>query len=58
MSLKEYVENNIVDEKTFGSYLKSRRESLNMSLRGLASELKVSAAYISDIEKGGYDDEA
>ena len=52
VSLKEYVENNTVDEKTFGSYLKSRMESLNMSLRGLASELKVSAAYISDIEKG------
>lgn len=52
MSLREYVEKNIVDEKTFGTYLKGRREALGMSIRGLAAELKVSAAYISDIEKG------
>ena len=52
MSLREYVEKNVVDEKTFGNYLKKRRESLGMSIRGLAAELKVSAAYISDIEKG------
>ena len=52
MSLREYVERNVVDEKTFGTYLKKRRESLGMSIRGLAAELKVSAAYISDIEKG------
>lgn len=52
MSLREFVEKNIVDEKTFGTYLRKRRESLGMSIRGLAAELKVSAAYISDIEKG------
>ena len=28
------------------------QEALGMSIRGLAAELKVSAAYISDIEKG------
>ena len=52
MSLREFVEKNIVDEKTFGTYLRKRRESLGMSIRGIAAELKVCTAYISDIEKG------
>lgn len=38
--------------KNIWSVFEKPQESLNMSLRGLASELKVSAAYISDIEKG------
>ena len=52
MNLIEIIRNNEVDDRTFGKYVKERREALGMSIRGLASELKVSAAYISDIEKG------
>lgn len=52
MNLSEIIRNNEVDDRTFGKYVKERREALGMSIRGLASELKVSAAYISDIEKG------
>ena len=51
MSLREYVEKNVVDEKTFGNYLKKRRESLGMSIRGLAAELKVSAATSATLKK-------
>jgi len=37
---------------TFGEYIKKRRESFGKSVRGLAIELEVTPAYLSDIEKG------
>jgi len=37
---------------TFGEYLKAKRESLGKTIRGLAAELDMTPAYISDIEKG------
>lgn len=37
---------------TFGQYIKQRREALGMTLRDVANAVKVSAAYISDIERG------
>jgi len=37
---------------TFGEYVKARREVLGKSIRGLAVELEMTPAYLSDIEKG------
>lgn len=37
---------------SFGEYVKARREMLGKSIRGLASELDMTPAYLSDIEKG------
>jgi transcriptional regulator with XRE-family HTH domain len=37
---------------SFGEYVKERREALGKSIRGLASELDMTPAYLSDIEKG------
>ncbi|WMJ87758.1 helix-turn-helix domain-containing protein [Anaerocolumna sp. MB42-C2] len=37
---------------SFGEYVKARREALGKSIRGLASELDMTPAYLSDIEKG------
>ena len=39
-------------QSTFGGYIKVRREALGKSIRGLAQELDMTAAYLSDIEKG------
>ena len=36
----------------FGEYVKARREALGKSIRGLAAELDMTPAYLSDIEKG------
>lgn len=37
---------------SFGMYVKTRREALGKSIRGLAAELGMTAAYLSDIEHG------
>ena len=37
---------------TFGEYVKARREALGKSIRGLAAEMDMTPAYLSDIEKG------
>lgn len=39
-------------EKAFGEYVKARREALGKTLRSFASEIGISPAYMSDIEKG------
>ena len=55
MKLQEFMkleENRILDERTFGRYVRQRREELGISVRGLAGELGKTPAYISDIEKG------
>ena len=36
----------------FGKFITSKRKSLGMTLRGMASELGIAPAYLSDIEKG------
>lgn len=43
------MENN---EVVFGEYIEKRRKSLGITLRGLAAELEIAPAYMSDIEKG------
>ena len=40
------------DYSAFGEYVKARREALGKSIRGLATELEMTPAYLSDIEKG------
>lgn len=36
----------------FGKYIEKKRKEKNMTLRGLAAELEIAPAYMSDIEKG------
>ena len=36
----------------FGKYIEQKRKAKNMTLRGLAAELDIAPAYMSDIEKG------
>ena len=36
----------------FGEYVKQRRESLSMTMRDFAEKVKISPAYLCDIEKG------
>lgn len=52
VDLKEILENNLADAYTFGKFIRERREALNKTVRGLAAELNVTPAYLSDIEKG------
>ena len=41
-----------MDNKEFGQYLKSLRESRDITLRELARKTNLSAAYLSDVENG------
>lgn len=52
MNLKELKMSKKIDEYTFGKYVRERRETLGKSVRGFAEELGMTAAYLSDIEKG------
>ena len=52
MNLNEIIERKDIDEHTFGKYLRYRREAFNKSVRTLAGELGITAAYLSDIENG------
>lgn len=36
----------------FGKYIETKRKKRNITLRGLAAELDIAPAYMSDIEKG------
>ncbi len=36
----------------FGKFIEQRRKALGMTLRGLAAELEIAPAFMSDIEKG------
>ncbi len=36
----------------FGKYIEEKRKAKGMTLRGLAAELEIAPAYMSDIEKG------
>ena len=52
VNLKELRMSKEIDEYTFGKYVRERREALGKSVRGFAEELGMTAAYLSDIEKG------
>lgn len=43
---------NHYDKYSFGRYIKQKREKHGISLRSLAAELKMTPAYLSDIENG------
>lgn len=36
----------------FGKFIEKKRKEINMTLRGLAAEIEIAPAYMSDIEKG------
>ena len=36
----------------FGKFIEQKRKALGMTLRGLAAELEIAPAFMSDIEKG------
>ena len=40
------------DEMKFGQYVEQQRKKQGITLRGLAGELDIAPAYMSDIEKG------
>ncbi|MDR3565537.1 MAG: helix-turn-helix transcriptional regulator [Negativicutes bacterium] len=40
------------DDLKFGEYVAKRRLDLGITLRGMADRLEITAAYLSDIEKG------
>jgi len=42
----------VEDKLNFGRFIESRRKKLGFTLRGLAAELDIAPAYLSDIEKG------
>lgn len=53
MNLREFIENNKeFTERTFGQFVRQRREELGKTVRGFAAELDITPAYLSDIEKG------
>ncbi|OQB13018.1 MAG: Helix-turn-helix domain protein [Firmicutes bacterium ADurb.Bin193] len=39
-------------KQTFGAFVREKREAIGMSLRGVAAEIEMAPAYLSDIEKG------
>lgn len=41
-----------INNLPFGEYVKQRRESLGKTLRGFATEVDISPAYLCDIENG------
>ena len=42
----------LYDKFTFGKCIRQQREEVGLSLRNVASNIGISAAYLSDIEKG------
>jgi len=40
------------DSISFGSFIRSKRESIGKSLRSVAADIEMAPAYLSDIEKG------
>lgn len=52
MDLKEILASKNNDERTFGQFVRACREEKGLSVRGMATKIGCSAAYLSDIEKG------
>ena len=53
MEIKLFLsENPNLDERSFGQFIRQRREELGKTVRGFAAELDITPAYLSDIEKG------
>ena len=53
MNLSEYLQQNKEETpSSFGRFIRQRRQELGYTVRGFARELGITAAYLSDIEKG------
>lgn len=53
MNLKEFLDNRSkLNKHSFGTFIAQRRSDVGLTLRQLASMLKISPAYLCDIEKG------
>ncbi len=53
MDIKLFLsENPNLYERSFGQFIRQRREELGKTVRGFAAELDITPAYLSDIEKG------
>ncbi len=53
MDIKTFLtENPDLDERSFGQFIRQRREELGKTVRGFAAEIDITPAYLSDIEKG------
>lgn len=52
MDLKDILASKDTNERTFGQFVRACREEKGISVRGMASLLGCSAAYLSDVEKG------
>ena len=53
MDLKKFLETNKqLNIRSFGEFMRQRRLEIGYSVRELAALLKVTPAYVSDIEKG------
>ncbi len=48
----DFKKRNEITEKTFGFFVKEKREKMGMSARDLAKKMEISAVYLCDIESG------
>ena len=53
MDIKNFlIQNPNQDEKSFGKFVRQRREELGYTLRSFAKEIDMMPSYLSDVEKG------
>lgn len=53
MNLRDYINSiPVQDERTFGQFLRQRREELGLTVRGFAKDIDMMPSYLSDVEKG------
>ena len=53
MTLKDFLfHDRVQDERSFGRFVRQRREELGKSVRGFSQEIGITAVYLSDIERG------
>lgn len=48
----EHIDGGVKMTGNFGKFIEQKRKALGMTLRGLAAELNIAPAFMSDIEKG------
>lgn len=52
MDMLRHEPNDTEPAKTYGDFIKQKREANGLSVRGLAAQLGITPAYVSDLEKG------
>lgn len=50
--MNDYEETYEIDERSFGKFIREKREALGETVRGFAAKLEITPAYLVDIEKG------